>query len=157
DSFAGSGTTAHAVLNLNKQDGGNRKFILIEMMDYAETITAERVKRVMNGYGEGNKKTAGTGGTFDYYTLGLPLFNAQHNLNEEVGTEKIREYIWYSETRTALAGIPGQARNDAGYYRGTQERTAYSFVNENGALTTLDHELLRSEERRVGKETRTRD
>ena len=51
DSFAGSGTTAHAVLNLNKQDGGNRKFILIEMEDYAETITAERVKRVINGYG----------------------------------------------------------------------------------------------------------
>jgi len=142
DSFAGSGSTAHAVLNLNKQDGGNRKFILIEMMDYAETITAERVKRVMQGYGEEKKKTEGTGGAFDYYTLGLPLFNAQHNLNEEVGTEKIREYIWYSETRTALAGIPGQARNDAGYYLGTHERTAYYFVYEKDALTTLDHELL---------------
>lgn len=52
DSFAGSGTTAHAVLNMNKADGGNRKFICIEMMDYADTITAERVKRVINGYGE---------------------------------------------------------------------------------------------------------
>lgn len=50
DSFAGSGTTAHAVLNLNKKDGGNRKFILIEMEAYAETTTAERVKRVINGY-----------------------------------------------------------------------------------------------------------
>lgn len=50
DSFAGSGTTAHAVLNLNKLDGGNRKFILVEMEDYAENITAERVKRVINGY-----------------------------------------------------------------------------------------------------------
>ena len=47
DSFAGSGTTAHAVLNMNKEDGGNRRFILVEMMDYAETVTAERVKRVM--------------------------------------------------------------------------------------------------------------
>jgi len=47
DSFAGSGTTAHAILNLNKQDGGNRKFIMIEMEDYASTITAERVKRVI--------------------------------------------------------------------------------------------------------------
>jgi adenine-specific DNA-methyltransferase len=46
DSFAGSGTTAHAVLNMNKQDGGDRRFILVEMMDYAETITAERVRRV---------------------------------------------------------------------------------------------------------------
>lgn len=50
DSFAGSGTTAHAVLDLNRKDGGHRKFILIEMMDYAETITAERVRRVITGY-----------------------------------------------------------------------------------------------------------
>jgi len=50
DSFAGSGTTAHAVLNMNKADGGNRKFILIELMDYAESITAERVKRVIDGF-----------------------------------------------------------------------------------------------------------
>ena len=55
DSFAGSGTTAHAVLNMNKNDGGNRKFILVEMMDYADSITAERVKRVIDGYGEGQK------------------------------------------------------------------------------------------------------
>ena len=53
DSFAGSGTTAHAVLNMNKADGGHRKFILVEMMDYADSITAERVKRVIKGYGEG--------------------------------------------------------------------------------------------------------
>ncbi len=50
DSFAGSGTTAHAVLEQNAQDGGNRKFILIETMDYAKDITAERVKRVVEGY-----------------------------------------------------------------------------------------------------------
>src|SRR5690606_13762603 len=42
DSFAGSGTTAHSVLNLNKKDGGNRKFILVEMMDYSETIISDR-------------------------------------------------------------------------------------------------------------------
>ena len=50
DSFAGSGTTAHAVLDLNKEDGGNRKFILIECEDYAHNITAERVRRVIKGY-----------------------------------------------------------------------------------------------------------
>ena len=47
DSFAGSGTTAHAALNMNKADGGNRKFILVEMMDYADSITAERLRRVI--------------------------------------------------------------------------------------------------------------
>ena len=50
DSFAGSGTTGHAVLDLNKEDGGNRKFILIEMEDYAKEVTAERVKKVIEGY-----------------------------------------------------------------------------------------------------------
>lgn len=50
DSFAGSGTTAHAVLEANKRDGGNRKFILVEMEDYADKLTAERVRRVINGY-----------------------------------------------------------------------------------------------------------
>lgn len=74
DSFAGSGTTAHAVLNMNKSDGGNRKFILVEMGDYADTITAERVKRVINGYGEGKNAVEGTGGNFSYYELGNPLF-----------------------------------------------------------------------------------
>ena len=49
DSFAGSGTTAHAVLALNKEDGGQRKFILVECEDYASDITAERVRRVIKG------------------------------------------------------------------------------------------------------------
>jgi adenine-specific DNA-methyltransferase len=50
DSFAGSGTTAHAVLEANQRDGGNRRFILVEMEDYADRLTAERVRRVINGY-----------------------------------------------------------------------------------------------------------
>ena len=50
DSFAGSGTTGHAVLALNVKDGGNRKFILCEMEAYADTLTAERVRRVIHGY-----------------------------------------------------------------------------------------------------------
>lgn len=71
DSFAGSGTTAHAVMKKNKEDGGNRRFILIELGDYAESITAERVKRVMEGYGD----IEGLGGAFDYYELGPTLFD----------------------------------------------------------------------------------
>lgn len=58
DSFAGSGTTAHAVLEANKRDGGNRRFILVEMEDYADSLTAERVRRVINGYDfKGTRKT----------------------------------------------------------------------------------------------------
>ena len=58
DSFAGSGTTAHAVLEANKKDGGNRRFILVEMEDYADKVTAERVRRVIKGYDfKGTQKT----------------------------------------------------------------------------------------------------
>ena len=58
DSFAGSGTTAHAVLEANKRDGGKRRFILVEMEDYADAVTAERVRRVINGYEfSGTQKT----------------------------------------------------------------------------------------------------
>ena len=75
DSFAGSGTTAHAVLALNKEDGGDRKFILIECEDYADTITAERVRRVITGVPDARDKTLreGLGGTFTYCTLGEPI------------------------------------------------------------------------------------
>ena len=74
DSFAGSGTTAHAVLAANKRDNGNRKFILVEMEErIADTITAERVRRVANGYPRNGKTRDGLGGTFTYCTLGEPI------------------------------------------------------------------------------------
>ena len=75
DSFAGSGTTAHAVLALNQQDGGNRQFILVECEDYADSITAERVRRVIAGIPASKNKAVqvGTGGSFLYCTLGAPL------------------------------------------------------------------------------------
>lgn len=194
DSFAGSGTTAHAVLDLNKKDGGNRKFILIEMMDYADTITAERVKRVMTGYpykGEkkeeiyskkltpknitqGDKllaeaqakadeeaknytkvskpkiqdnclkvigtivtdeKMPGLGGAFDYYELGPTLFDKDGFLNEEVGEEAIREYVYYSETRQHLTR---QRQESSKYLLDTFGGTAYYFYYEPHCMTSLD-------------------
>ena len=75
DSFAGSGTTAHAVLALNKEDGGNRQFILVECEDYADTITAERVRRVIKGVPTARDPSLqeGLGGQFTYCTLGDPI------------------------------------------------------------------------------------
>ena len=72
DSFAGSGTTAQAVLALNKEDGANRKFILIECEDYANDITAERVRRAINGVENAKDQNLkdGLGGSFTYCTLG---------------------------------------------------------------------------------------
>lgn len=72
--FAGSGTTAHAVLKANAEDGGNRKFILVEMEDeIVDTVTAERIRRVIAGYEHKGKTTEGLGGTFTYLTLGDPI------------------------------------------------------------------------------------
>lgn len=138
DSFAGSGTTAHAVLNMNKKDGGHRKFILVEMMDYAETITAERVRRVIKGYGKGNKAVEGTGGSFSYYELGEPLLLDAEHINERVGAEKIREYIWFMETRQPY--VPPQNQNS--YYLGTSHCTDYYFYYEPKYITVLNHEFL---------------
>lgn len=139
DSFAGSGTTAHAVLNMNRADGGNRKFICVEMMDYADTITAERVKRVINGYGEGKKTVDGTGGSFSYYELGEPLL-VDDKLNNAVSTEKIREYIYYMETKQALPEASADEPMLLGVYHGA----AYYFNYEKDASTTLNAAFLKS-------------
>ncbi len=141
DSFAGSGTTAHAVLNLNKQDGGNRKFILTEMEDYANTITAERVKRVINGYGADSKKTEGTGGSFNYYQLGEPLFLDDDILNEAVGLENILKYIWYSETRTSYSPTAHSLVEES-YRIGSKDQTDYYFYYTKDAVTTVDYDFM---------------
>ena len=137
DSFAGSGTTAHAVLNMNKADGGHRKFILVEMMDYADRITAERVKRVIRGHGEGKNAVEGTGGNFSFYDLGEPLLVGDC-LNEAVAPEKIREYIWFMETKQPYA--PPSGGNP--YYLGQHNDTGYYFYYEPQRVTVLDYAFL---------------
>jgi len=134
DSFAGSGTTAHAVLNMNK-DAGERKFILVELEDYSDTITAERVKRVSNGYSD----KEGTGGIFDYFELGQPLFTESGDLNEEVGVDKIRNYVYYTETKEPLKSSD---HKDNRYFLNKFNDTSYYFYYELDSLTTLNHEFL---------------
>jgi adenine-specific DNA-methyltransferase len=135
DSFAGSGTTAHSILNLCKQDEEERNFILIEMMEYADSITAERVKRVMRGFGD----TQGTGGNFDFYELGQHMFLEDGNLNELVGEEKIRSYVFYTETKQPLATT---THKDNSYFLNKYNDTGYYFFYEQDGITTLDHAFL---------------
>lgn len=141
DSFAGSGTTAHAVLKLNREDGGNRKFILVEMMDYAESITAERVRRVMTGYGNDKKQVEGTGGSFDYYEIGEPLFLEDGNLNEAISIDEIRRYIAYTEKLSAEQQTPRDNQHSP-YLLGIANDAAYFFYYEPDRVTTLDLEFL---------------
>lgn len=141
DTFAGSGTTAHAVLKLNANDGGNRRFILCEMMDYAEAITAERVRRVINGYGEGKRAVVGTGGGFDFFKVGEALFKEDNNLNEEIDVEAIRSYVAYTEK------IPTEKRLGienaiSPYALGSTETSLCVFYYEKDRVTTLDIDFL---------------
>ncbi len=138
DSFGGSGTTAHAVLDLNKKDGGNRKFILVEMMDYADAITAERVKRIISGYGQGDKAVEGIPGNFSYYELGQPLFKDDKNLNEEVQEEEIRKYVYYMETKKPIKAVT----TDNEYFLGKNNDTAYYFYYKKEEITTLNRDFL---------------
>ena len=138
DSFAGSGTTAHAVLNMNKADGGHRKFILVEMGDYADSITAERVRRVINGYGEGKGVVEGTGGSFSFYELGAPVFLQDGSLNPEAPLNDIRSYVYFSETRETL----GKQSTDDPYWLGTHENVAYYFCYNPDLTIVLSDSLL---------------
>ena len=198
DSFAGSGTTGHAILDINKSLGYELNFILIEMMDYANTITAERVRRAISGYPfKGKKeeeiyskkltaknilkadeflkeaeaiaaekedeytkiskpkivdnclkvigtkvfddKMEGLGGTFDYYELGATLFNEDGNLNEEVGIDKFREYIYYSETKQPLLHATDETEP---YLLDDFNRTGFYFYYKKDELTTLSFDTL---------------
>lgn len=145
DSFAGSGTTAHAVLKKNQNDGGNRRFILVEMLEYAESITAERVKRVIRGNADRDTSFEGLGGSFSYYELGEPIFNGDM-LNEKIGEDEIRKYVYFTETKQTLA--PHKA--DEPYYLGTYIDNAYYFYYEKEQITTLNNEFLNTIKTKAG-------
>ncbi len=137
DSFAGSGTTAHAVLDLNNKDGGNRQFILIEMEDYADSITAERVKRVIDGYGSGKDKVEGLNGDFSYYELGDTIIE-NGVLNENVDVEAIKKYIYWTETKEEY-----YKNEKEPYYLGTRDETSYYMFYEKDKISTLDFECIK--------------
>lgn len=108
DSFAGSGTTAHAVLALNKEDGGNRKFILVECEDYANDITAERVRRVINGVADAKDESLkeGLGGSFTFCDLGQEI-NIENLLKGEKLPEydELARYAFYTATGLTLDDV----------------------------------------------------
>ena len=198
DSFAGSGSTAHAVLNLNKADNGNRKFILVELMDYADNITAERVRKVAVGYEYKGKeeveiysqpltlsnivnaskyideakavreenlakytkvgtpklidncikvkattiideKIDGIGGQFDFYELGEPIFNANGEINPDIEEDKIRAYVFYTETRSNLIR---ERLDTSKYLLDTIDGVGYYFYYEKDDYTTLSKSTL---------------
>ena len=101
DSFAGSGTTAQAVLALNREDGGDRRFILIECENYADSITAERVRRVIKGVPSTKDEAlkVGLGGGFSYFKLGAALRKESLIDPDKLPAwEKLAGYIFFTAT-----------------------------------------------------------
>ena len=127
DSFSGSGTTAQAVLELNKEDGGNRKFILVECEDYADKITAERVRRVIKGVPKAKeeKLKKGLGGSFTYCTLGKEINEENLIKGKSLPTYKIlSSYVYYIATGQTLSKV----NENKDFYIGKSDKDTAFFV-----------------------------
>ncbi|MCY4632348.1 MAG: site-specific DNA-methyltransferase [bacterium] len=127
DSFAGSGTTAQAVLDLNKQDGGDRRFILVECEDYADSIAAERVRRVISGVPGAKNATirGGLGGSFTYCTLGEPVTAVGMLTGETLPTySSLAAWLMNTATGRSLGPTELRALDDHGLI-GSDERRNY--------------------------------
>ncbi|MBU0686535.1 MAG: site-specific DNA-methyltransferase [Candidatus Margulisbacteria bacterium] len=101
DSFSGSGTTAHAVLDLNKEDGGNRKFVLVECEDYADKITAERIRRITKGVPKAKDEELkkGLDGSFSFFELGKPIEIENILSGKNLPSFKeLARYVFYTAT-----------------------------------------------------------
>ena len=123
DSFAGSGTTGHAVLNLNRRDKGKRHFILVELGDYAKNLTAARVEGAIRS---DHELPGGERESFTYYELGAPLL-VDGELNPDVPVERVREYVWFTETQQPFVEPEVEGHP---YFLGTANRAAYHFIFE---------------------------
>ncbi len=149
DSFAGSGTTAHAVLALNKEDSGNRKFILVECEDYADSITAERVRRVIRGVPKAKDAALreGLGGSFTYCTLGEPL-DAETMLTGEALPDWPALAAWLLHTASGIsAGLADLSpQNEDGLFH-AGEAADYYLLYEPDMDWLRSNEAILNEER----------
>ena len=149
DSFAGSGTTAHAVLALNKEDNGNRKFILIECEDYADTITAERVRRVINGVPHATDEALreGLGGSFTYCTLGEPLEVEAMLTGEKLPTyTALATNLLFTSAGVSVEEDTLDQKNDDGLFYSNDKNDYYliykpdlAYLRSNEAILNLEH------------------
>ena len=149
DSFAGSGTTAHAVLALNKEDGGNRKFILIECEDYADTITAERVRRVINGVPNATDEALceGLDGSFTYCTLGEPIEVEAMLTGEKLPTyTALATNLLFTSAGVSVEEDTLDQQNDDGLFYSDNKNDYYliykpdlEFLRSNEAILNLEH------------------
>ena len=162
DSFSGSGTTAHAVLALNKAGGGNRKFILVECEDYADTITAERVRRVINGVENASDKTLkeGLGGSFIYCTLGEPTEIEGMLTGKSLPSYSVlATHLLFAAVGVSVGDEKLEQKNDDGLFYSDDKNDYYlhyqpdlEFLSSDQAILQQDHaERIRNASRQNGK------
>ena len=157
DSFAGSGTTAHAVLALNKEDDGNRKFILVECEDYADKITAERVRRVIKGVPKAKDENLknGLGGSFTYCTLGDEISPEKMLTGENLPDyETLARHLVYTATGQAPDKIRNTKDKDGLFYE-TSDRLFYLIYEPDLAfLRSADSALNGDRAERIAKQAK---
>ena len=157
DSFAGSGTTAHAVLALNKEDGGNRKFILVECEDYANKITAERIRRVIKSVPKAKDENLknGLGGSFTYCTLGDEISPEKMLTGENLPDyETLARHLVYTATGQAPDRIRNTKDKD-GFFHETSDRLFYLIYEPNLAfLRSADSALNSDRANRIAKQVK---
>ena len=149
DSFAGSGTTAHAVLALNKEDGGNRKFILIECEDYADTTTAERIRRVIKGVPDASDDglREGLGGSFTYCTLGESLEIEAMLTGKKLPTyTTLATNLLFTSAGISIEDNTLDQKNDDGLFYSDDKNDYYliykqdfDYLRSNEAILNLEH------------------
>jgi DNA modification methylase len=138
DSFAGSGTTAHAVLKQNAEDGGERRFVMVELEDYADSLTAERVRRVIRG--EGGQPYLGPETGFDYYELDEELFTATgDDVNPQIKREELGRFVLFLETGIAAEKV---SANGTGYVGSGDGKDVYLFYAPDTTTTFGDDDLV---------------
>ncbi len=140
DSFAGSGTTAHAVLSLNCEDQGSRKCILVQQpydtkhdetrrRNIAREVTAERIRRAVRGYKEAENaghKVPGLGGAVTYVHVGDRLFGEYRDLGQKLPTfGELAAYVFYTETSRDCE--PGKFNEETGFIGSTQAAGGTSY------------------------------
>lgn len=110
DSFAGSATTGHAVLGLNKEDGGKRRFVLVEIDEkIGANVAATRLQNAVTGKGDA---VPALGGGFRYCKLGQPLFDEGGNIRDGVRFPELAAHVFFTETGAPIPKRP-RRRGDA--------------------------------------------
>ena len=162
DSFAGSGTTAQAVLELNREDGGDRKFILVECEDYADSVTAERVRRVIAGVPDAKDAALreGLGGSFLYCTLGKPIEVEGMLTDDEALPPFASLAAWLLHTATGVSAETAQLRamNEDGHFYSDDRRDYYLLYKPSVEWLRSDDAVLNEERAyRIGDAVRERE